>query len=236
MFVIRICFFDKDAEKSESIKALGLKMQRKGCTVSLNMPENVFFDTLSTEHSVLIFLDTRYMCVGESFAFARRIREYSDTAHIVFMSSQPEDMSFCFKNLIRPSGFLLKPVCEAELSEIVFSVLDRIAQRSAARISISTHTVKRTLSLKDILYFSTVGKKLLLRTQDGEEVIFYGTMKGLEEKYAADFIRCHSGFLANRSYILGIRSGMLQLRNCRECLPISKKYRHTVTEFLKTEA
>ncbi len=231
---MKIYFFDSEAENLDIIHALLPLLQSKNCTVGINVPPAELLTALPDEKSIVVFLDTRYQ--GTGFSFAKTIREVSENCHIVFMSAHAEDMSFCFKNLIRPSGFILKPTSESEILEVIRTVLQKNRQTASDRVEkiyITTQGFKRTLSVQDIIYFSTRGKKLVCRTLDGEAIEFYGTIKSLSARYTANFIRCHSGFLANREMIRGIKKGMLEMKNCTESLPISKKHRAEISVFLR---
>ena len=146
----------------------------------------------------------------------------------MFMSLYPEDMPLCFKNLIRPSGFLLKPIAPPEISELLHSISQH--ERKTAKtniIHISTREYKYNIEINKILYLSTVGKKLYVKMTNGEKLEFYGTLSALEKEYD-NFVRCHSGFLVNKLYIKGIKRGEVELVGCSETLPVSKKYKSVI--------
>ncbi len=231
-----IYFLDSDSESLDTIHALAPYLQALDCTPVINLPPVELLETLPSQSRFLVFLDTRYN--GTGFALAEAIRKAAPLCHIVFLSAYAEDMSFCFRNLIRPSGFLLKPVESEEIQHIVRAVLRQDTadeEGRAEKICLSAQDFKRTVEISNILYFSTLGKKLICRTVDGETIAFYGTLKALEKRYAGNFIRCHSGFLANRDLVLGIKKGMLQLKKCSESLPVSKKYRPFIAAFLQRD-
>lgn len=189
---------------------------------------------IDTPAETIVFIDTRlHGRKQNSFSIAMSIREKFPLCHIVFMSSYPEDMSFCFKNLVRPSGFLLKPFSSLEAAKIISDVLQNIKKlRKAKTLYISTHEYKRSIETDKIIYFSTFGKKLFLKTADGERIEFYSTMSKLEAQFSEDFVRCHSGFLVNREYIKGFKKGEIELRGLSETLPVSKKYKPYMTDYL----
>lgn len=231
-----IYFLDSDSESQDTFHSLIPWVQSLDCTPVINIPPFELLRALSPKSRVLIFLDTRYN--GTGFALADEIRHAAPLCHIVFLSAYAEDMSFCFRNLLRPSGFLLKPLGDLEMQSIIRAVLRRdspLDETRAEKICLSAQDFKRTVAISDILYFSTRGKKLICRMTDGEIISFYGTLKSLETRYAGNFIRCHSGFLANRDLVLGMKKGALDMKNCSESLPVSKKYRPRITEFLQKE-
>lgn len=231
-----IYFQDSDSESLDAILSLSPRLAALDCTPVINLPPVELLASLPPRHASLVFLDTRYN--GAGFALAESIRKTAPLCHIVFLSAYAEDMSFCFRNLLRPSGFLLKPVSCDEIFSIIRAVLRQDAgeeEGRAEKICLSAQDFKRTIDVSEILYFSTRGKKLICRTTDGETVSFYGTLKALEKRYAGNFIRCHSGFLANRDLVLEMKKGELYLKKCSEALPVSKKYRPHIAAFLQNE-
>ncbi|MBQ7718217.1 MAG: response regulator transcription factor [Clostridia bacterium] len=235
---MNIYFFDEDSLNLKHIYSVAMKLKRRGYEVYINIPSGNMLGILKENGDNVIFIDTRLSAEGGSFAIAQAIRACSDSTHIIFMSSHIEDMSFCFKNLMRPSGFLLKPVDETEVSEIVDKIVNKIKKKKRLEdmLYISTHEYKRTVNIDQILYFATFGKKILCKTSGGESIEFYSTIKSLEKRFSKDFIRCHNGFLANKKMITGLNKGMLKIKNCEETIPVSKTYKQAVELFLKNGA
>lgn len=179
---------------------------------------------------MVVFLNTR-LCekTRNSFHFAVQIRESYPESNIIFISQYPEDIHLCLKHLIRPSGFLLKPILSGE----VMDILREIARcKKTTYVRISTREYKYNIDKKQILFFSTFGKKLYAQMKNGEKIEFYGTISDLEKEHE-DFIRCHNGFLVNGIYIKGIKKGELELFGYGETLPISQKYREKISAIKK---
>lgn len=222
--------FDNDESTANTIRAVLAKSFKFSLYANKSMPE--MFRMCEGKSDVIIFIDTRYRVQKQgSFALAASIREKLPLCHIVFISSYPEDMPLCFKNLIRPSGFLMKPFTKGEIISVVADINDLVSRAGKGRtLLISTHDMKRMVDINNIVYFSTFGKKIFCRLVNGERIEFYSTLAELEVKYQDDFIRCHSGFLVNRLYIKGIKKGEVELYGFKETLPISQKYKHIFTE------
>lgn len=225
-----ILYFDKNDESQNVIRELVSEGKIKNCRFFAN--ENVSNAITQAQNSdaVVAFIDTRLHGKRQNgFSIAAAIREQLPKSHIVFMSSYQEDMVFCLKNLIRPSAFLLKPLSRSEILSLFNSIDEEIRRKKSCDVfSVSTHEYRRSFEVGKIVYFSTFGKKLILKTSDGEKVEFYGTIRELEDKFDGRFIRCHSGFLVNKTFIKGIRKGEIELFGFDELIPISKKYKITV--------
>ena len=106
-----------------------------------------------------------------------------------------------------------------------------VPETSAVRISVRAGGEQFSFSTDEIMYFTTIGKKLALKTSDCQTVEFYGTLKDIESKYSEYFLRCHSGFLVNKKYIRRFSKSSIKLKNSAEELPVSKKYVKNVTNF-----
>lgn len=222
--------FDNDKSTEKLLKSI---LQRGEAEVSkFYFNEKISNITDSGKEGSIAFIDTRIQGKRQnSFSLAGLIREKFKDCHIVFMSAYPEDMAHCFKNLIRPSGFLLKPLFENEVLSIYYAVDSYIHKRQRIKtITISTHDCKRIIELDKIVYFSTISKKIFCRLKDNERVEFYGTISNLEKEYTDNFTRCHSGFLVNKQYIKAIRKNELELFYCDERIPISKRYRPLIKD------
>lgn len=186
----------------------------------------------SSRSDVIAFIDTRVRGKRQNgFSLAALLREKIKECHIFFMSAFPEDMSHCFKNFVRPSGFLMKPLSNVEITAL-YTAVEQYIRRHArpSTITISTHESKRVIDLGKIVYFSTSDKKIYCLLNNGERVEFYGTISKLEKQYDEDFIRCHSGFLVNKSYIKSVKKNELELYDCSELIPISKSHKTVIFE------
>ena len=233
---MNIFFFDNDKFSIKTMKTIGQRITAREVNVNINMPLGDLIFALHSGEETVVFIDTRFSAANGSFFLAKTIRAQSPDCHIVFMSSYIEDMSFCLRNLIRPSGFLLKPLNKSEVNEIINQISEeskRHKNRSNEKLYISTQEIKKTIKTDNVLFFTTSGKKILCKTADGENVEFYSTIKELESKYCDSFIRCHSGYLVNKNMISEYSKGMILIKNSCETLPVSKKYKRSIMSFLK---
>lgn len=221
--------FDNDNQTENLIKSV---IPADSHDVQFYFNEKIANIRASSRTDVVAFIDTRIHGKRQNgFSLALLLREKIKDCHIVFMSDYPEDMAHCFKNLIRPSGFLLKPFSKNEVSSLYNTIEAYIRRMSrASTITISTHECKRIIELDKIIYFSTSDKKIFCLLNNSERIEFYGTISNLEKEYSEEFIRCHSGFLVNKKYIKSVRKNELELFDCEEFIPISKSHRTVIFE------
>ncbi len=218
----------------ESAKIVSRAVRKEDKCIKIRPSENILSSVNEAAKSttVIFFIDTRlHGKTYNSFSLASSIRQKFPDCHIVFASQYQEDMPFCFKNFIRPSAFLLKPLAVSEVSALINEVSNLKKKKTPGTyIYVSTRNCKRGIEVGSILYFATCGKKLCCYLADGEKVEFYGTIAYYESNYSENFIRCHSGFLVNRQFIKGLKNGELELYGADETLPISRKYKAAVME------
>ncbi|WP_371367780.1 LytTR family DNA-binding domain-containing protein [Pseudomonas sp. QL9] len=78
---------------------------------------------------------------------------------------------------------------------------------------------------QDVIRFAAEDKYIVAHTLT-KSVCFEGTLKALEEEFAADFVRIHRSHLVRRSELLGLRwNGYLasvSLRGCEERIPVAR--------------
>jgi len=211
----------------------------------LNPPPGKVTSGTENIDDALFLLDTRCKVSGGNFlTLARKIREQSSACHICFMASSTADMSLCYKHLVRPSAFFLKPVDAMELRSLISEIEgfenSRRLQKGDAQILLKTRGNKRTVKASSVLYFTSYDKKVLCCTEKGDKIDFYDSLANLEERYKNFFLRCHSGFLVNKKRITGFsKKGMsLLLTGLSGAvleIPVSKSRCREVETFVETE-
>jgi DNA-binding LytR/AlgR family response regulator len=228
-----IFVFDHDFDTYTSISAAAEKSDEE-CIIYHNENIKNAIKIAEDEPCCVIFIDTRlHGKKKNSFSIASSLREKLPESHIIFVSAYQEDMIYCLKNLIRPSAFLLKPLSISEVESVLNSVVNTSLRKNRAKsICISTHEFKRMVEINKILYFATLGKKLVCYMITGEKIEFYGTIRELANKFSEDFVRCHSGFLVNRLHIKGLNKSELELDGTSEKIPISKRYKTDILDDL----
>ena len=133
----------------------------------------------------ILFLDIELLQKNgiEVGAFIRDEMEDTDT-HIVYISSNQGYAMELFK--MQPLEFLVKPISAARLKE----VLERSMKRK--KYAGSCFEYQRgsqifRISIKEILYFMSMDKKVLIIKKDGQEE-FYGKLRNVMEQLPAGFL------------------------------------------------
>lgn len=237
---MKVFIFESDPTEAQYLQKMIADILDNKADVVLNPAPGAFVPTGKDMENALVLLDTRYKIPGGSFlTLARKIRETNEFCHICFMAPSPGDVGFCYKKLVRPSGFLLKPVEKQELRELISEIKRYEALRRTAsgnpQLFLKTRGRSLVLRVSNVLYFTSLGKKILCYTVKEGELSFYGSLKNLESQYCRYFIRCHSGFLVNRQYIVSFSKKTLSLKllGCEQEIPVSKSHCRDIEEFIR---
>lgn len=238
---MRILIFDNDLKYAEYMKEMLVKLRPGAAVPLVNASGAEFAEITESRESTVVFVDTKFKPVNSNFIrFARRLRDMNEACHICFISDCPSDMAFCLKRLIRPSGFFLKPVDEDELESFIAEVEEYEKNRktdiSVPDIIVKDKGVTKLLRAGDVLYFTSVDKKIFCYTVN-EEISFYGTLGKIEKDYGKYLLRCHNGFLVNKSKIESVSKStmILRVRGSNTNIPVSKSRLKDVESFLNDE-
>ena len=160
-------------------------------------------------------------------AFIRDEMEDTDT-HIAYISSKQSYAMELFK--MQPLEFLVKPISAARLKE----VLERSMKRK--KYAESCFEYQRgsrifRVSVKEILYFMSMDKKVLMIKKDGQEE-FYGKLKNVMEQLPAGFLMIHQSYVIHQEYVSEYSYESIKMMN-GDVLSVSKPYRKEVRAKIK---
>ena len=139
---------------------------------------------------------------------------------IIYISSHTSYAMQLFKT--RPTDFLVKPIKEEEVINIINILLNLInSQYEYFEFNLDFNTYR--VYLKDIIYFNTIkqSKKIMLRTSN-KDFIFYGRIKEIYD-YLKNyrFIQPFNSYIVNYDYVESIGKEKIILVN-KEEIPLSR--------------
>ena len=231
MYRIGICDDDKvlcaDLEEQiyEISKELALKVEidvwYSGESVQNDLQKGIELD--------LLFLDIELVqengiTVGK---FIRNEMEDMQT-HIVYISSKEGYAMQLFK--VQPLDFLIKPVSVEQLKEVLMRSVKQKSRPDAYFEYQKGNSVFR-IPIKDIAYFTSMDKKIVIVKKDGEEE-FYGKLKNIAENLPVEFIMIHQSYIINQAYVREYSYETVKMVN-GENLNISKPYRKETRRKIK---
>ncbi len=203
-------------------------------TETINYETEIFFtgedliaSLMEKEKYDLVFLDIELDQLN-GVAVGRFIREMlgDDITQIAFISAKTSYALELFQ--IRPIHFLVKPITRAQISKILEKTLE-LQGRQTKFFCYKNERIDKRIPLKDILYFSSEGKKIYIHTKE-EKTHFYGKLCDLVLP-KTDFICIHKSYIVNQNYITQFKFDRVLLSNTEE-LPISRFYRKEVRKQL----
>lgn len=177
----------------------------------------------------ILFLDIELLQKNgiETGAFIRD--EMGDTeTHIVYISSKQSYAMELFK--VQPLEFLIKPISDDRLKE----VLERSMKRKKCAESCFAYRKGSQvfrIPVKEILYFMSMDKKILMIKKDGQEE-FYGKLKNVVEELPAGFVTIHQSYVIHQEYVSEYSYESIKMMN-GDVLSVSKPYRKEVRAKIK---
>ena len=199
-------------------------------TETINYETELFFtgeeliaSLMEREKYDLVFLDIELDKLN-GIQVGKFIREtlMDDITQIAFISAKTSYALELFQ--IRPIHFLVKPTSGSQIAKILEKTLE-LQGRQTKFLCYKSDRIEKRISFKNIIYFSSEGKKILIHMKDKTDY-FYGKLCDLAVP-RADFICIHKSYIVNQNYISQFKFDRVLLSNTEE-LPISRFYRKEV--------
>lgn len=172
----------------------------------------------------LIFLDIE-LVQKDGIWLGQFIREEMEDiqTHIVYISSKQNYAMQLFK--IQPLDFLIKPVSGEQIREVIAR---SIRQKQSLNSCFEYHKGSALFRVptRDIVYFTSMDKKIRLVTRGSEEE-FYGRLKNIAEGLPADFMMIHQSYIINQLYVSEYSYDCVKMYD-GTVLSISKPYRKEI--------
>lgn len=176
----------------------------------------------------LIFLDIR-MDTMNGLETAKRIREKDEKVSIIFLTSLAKYALEGYE--YRAENYIIKPITYVRLKNEMNKWLKNYKRNDKKYILVHNGEGQHRVDLHTLKYLETYNRNVLLHTDKGG-IISYKKMRELEaELEEAHFLRCHSSYLVNLSFVKRVGKLELELMN-GEKLPISQPKRKFVMEKL----
>lgn len=177
----------------------------------------------------LIFLDIEMRDLN-GVEVGKKIRDEmnDETTQIVYISGREDYAMDLFE--VRPLNFLIKPVSKNKVEAAVNKAI-KILGESKHFYEYKNGNVNFSVSVGDILYFESDGRKVNIILMDDIKS-FYGKLSEVEEKLRnQDFIMIHKSYLINFNHVIEYTYDYVKMSN-KETLTISQNNRKAVREQL----
>lgn len=231
MYRIGICDDDKVL-----CSLLEEQLQELSAEISVKFEIEVWYSGESLERDLkkgeeldILFLDIELLQKNgiEVGAFIRDEMGDTDT-HIVYISSKQSYAMELFK--MQPLEFLVKPISGFRLKEVIERSMKRKKYAESFFEYQKGGQIFR-IPVKEILYFMSMDKKILMIKQEGQED-FYGKLKVIMEQLPSDFLMIHQSYIIHQEYVSEYSYESVRMMN-GDVLSISKPYRKEVRAEIK---
>lgn len=233
---MRVCYCEDEAAQAKLFKNQVDKWAiENGTNVRMDIYESAeefLFKTDVVAYD-LIFLDISMKSMS-GMELARRIREKDNNTVIVFVTSDP---GYVFEGYeVNAYRYLLKPVSETKLAEILEAVRTRENQTQEESIILKLAGENYRLKLSDIMYVEAQGHYINIVKADGETLSlksgFSDVLKRINET-GEHCVTAHRSYAVNVSKISSIGRSECHLSD-GTTIPVSRSaYKDLNDKFIK---
>jgi len=236
MYRVGICDDDKAfcAGLEEMICSLAEKLHQKIETEVWYSGESIMRDLETLPCPDILFLDIE-LYEKSGIDVGKYIRKGDDyITHIVYVSSRQEYAMQLFR--LQPLDFLIKPVSEEQVKEVLERSLKQKAQGKAL-FEYQKGGVFYQIPCGEILYFMSNDKKINMVTKGSAQARFcrqefYGKLKAISDRLPAGFIMIHQSYIINSDYVAEYVYEAVKMQD-GSVLSISRPYRKAVRGRIK---
>ncbi|MDF2542303.1 MAG: LytTr DNA-binding protein [Herbinix sp.] len=185
------------------------------------LKEGVYYD--------IIYLDIELQQLnGVEVGLKIRDELHNEITQIIYISCNDSYAMKLFK--VRPLHFIIKPITYQKIEEVMKTAL-KILQKNRETFDFQIGQTSYRLPIKEILYFESTGKKILLYSLR-LNYEFYGKLSEVSKQLKRmDFLNIHKSYLINYNFIAEIEYHQVRMTNQR-ILPISQQNRKKIREQL----
>ena len=152
---------------------------------------------------------------------------------IIFVTASPEYALTAFK--FSPSGFVLKPIADKELTIAVDKAIDRIDNKRIARQKLPTIANTKIgipdkggidyMNINDIIYLEAVNTCADIITKKGKITSKYGISKFKMILAHPIFFQVHRSYIVNMNHIIRFETTGVVVMSTGNEIPISRNFR-----------
>ena len=236
MVKIAVCDDEKET-------AAGLKRLLIDITADLNIPctITVYYSAEELRRTVqkaalydLIYLDITFAkneIDGVQAGYFIRETLNNHTVSIVYISKIRRHAMRLFD--LQPLHFLVKPLLREQVEKTLQLYLKRAEPPGKGRqFSYKKGRVIFTVPLKEIIYFESLDRKVIIHLSGGENDNFYGALKDIYEDQIKEhhFLFIHASYLVNYDYVTAAEYTCLHVSGAASPLPIAKHRRNEIRQ------
>ncbi len=202
------------------------KLNKQHLNIDIFYSGQQLYSHLNQNHKYdIIFLDIEMESLN-GVEVGKKIRNdlNDDDTQIIYVSSNASYAMQLFQN--RPANFLIKPVKETDIVEQLKKSIAYI-DRNKLIFSFSNNKDYYNLSYKDIIYFESRNRKVIIHTVLKDYEIYAKLSDIMDTLPSLVFFKIHKSYVINYNFIQHIDYDSITLTSGL-ILPISQSQRKTV--------
>ncbi len=168
---------------------------------------------------------------------AQAMRDRGWDGILIFITGEEDRVFQSFD--LRAFHFLVKPVSDEKLNQVLIAAVDERKQLDTGRagqtdkyITIRTGSSHIRIDLRRLIYAEVFDRKTLLHTTK-ENIEYYGQLSALERLVGKDFCRIHRSYMVNMRYVERYDRTMVTMTN-GDTLPIARRsYDDLLTAYMQ---
>lgn len=204
------CFIANEIEERILLFAQKLKIEVE---TEVFFSGNSLLDQIhSGKRYDIIFLDIE-MNEKDGIQTAKELRAYDKESILIYVTGYSEYAIEAYE--VHPYQFLVKPI-DYMLLEKYFNEAYKLIQEKDVYFQYKYNREYYKINVNQILYFESRKRKILIKTVDGNEHIFYEQLNIVEKilhSSRSSFWRIHQSFLVNSKYIYRVSYSNIELTN-----------------------
>ena len=221
---MRIVILDRDKQNIEYLAGY-IKSHYSGWSVncytnSFALVTAVYDEFKGDVELLIIHVDAS----GESVELAKDLQEYFPHIRVIFYSETTD----CAEDIFRaiPTFFLKLPLRDEMTSTALERVRMNFEEDVGRTVTIQSHGQKQKIRFSAIRYVESVGRKLILYTDEGAYET-YMTIADALGKLPSQFAQCHRSYIVNLERIETYDAdGSLLIGT--DHVPVSRTYQKTI--------
>lgn len=235
MMIINIAVCD---DEQDSLKNIQKQLFQLANTLNIMIETYLYTDgnkvvdliCNNKENFDILFLDIDMPDIS-GLEVAKKLREKGSDIILIFISAHEQ---YVFDSIeYNPFRYIRKTRVKKELPLAMRAACLRLAEMEDSHIVVKTEDAEVKIKHSDIMYFETSARKVEIHLCNGEILAVRKTIKELcEDLNNEDFIRIHSGCVANVKYIDKFSSYDITLDNGEQLIVSRTRVKNVKTALM----
>ena len=182
----------------------------------------------------IVFLDID-MPGSSGIQIAEKIFDINNDAVIIYVTAYPEYAEKAYEQFV--FQYITKPIDESRLGIIIDKALGKIQRNMLYDNTTSFFIINKNsrdfkIMNDDVLFFEKVSNYVSICMKSNRNINVRITFKELENVIDMKlYMRCHNGFIVNKSKIKSISSKEIEIVGSDKTIPVGRSYKKSVLRY-----